>query len=146
MLIGIFGLSAFNLFAQTKISGLWEGSITHGGIYANSAYKFQLYLKKEGNIITGKSSIFISEDSIIQMNVRGKIYDDLSVYFEDISFLATPTPDIERPFFRKYQLVFNRSIWEGSLKGYWQQIICSPFEKKRRRGRIFLKKNRVEKA
>ena len=130
------------LVGQKGLEGLWEGTITLGGIHSTEkkTLKYELYLKKKGRRWQGKSIIYLENGETIETDIKGRFYEDRSMYFKDIAF-APKTNDQERPsFFRKYQLVYNRSIWSSELNGYWQENVFGPFEKKRRQGRIFLKK------
>lgn len=149
--IGIFLLCLNSLTAQRDIEGLWEGTITFGGIHSEDTYKFQLYLQTQGKKITGKSLIYLTETETIEMDVSGSMYGDRSVYLEEFNFIPVAGYKNEEmaeeaspfPFYRKYQFLHNRSIWESKLEGYWQEIINEPFDPYRERGRITLK--RVEK-
>lgn len=134
------------LSAQKHLEGLWSGEITKGGIYSKEAYKFELYIEVEKGKIKGRSYIYVENDEIIQMDVNGKLYEDRSIYLTDIEFIPIEGSTLIPPFTRKYQLVYNRSIWENSMEGYWQEIIPKPLAEKRRRGRISLKKIKDSKA
>ncbi|MCB9041636.1 MAG: hypothetical protein H6557_33905 [Lewinellaceae bacterium] len=129
------------------LSGLWEGTITEGGIYSKQGYRFQLYLEVNEKYIKGRSYIHISADSIVQMQLRGQRYQDNSIYLEEVDPTWTQEEEaaIEQgaspqQFSRKYQFIYKRSIWDSSLEGYWQEVTPAPFNFKRERGRIFLEK------
>ncbi|MCB9287326.1 MAG: hypothetical protein H6560_08415 [Lewinellaceae bacterium] len=135
------------LNAQKGLSGLWEGVITEGGLHSKEGYRFQLYLEVKGKDIEGRSYIFVSVDSIVQMDLRGKLYQDNSVYLEEVGREWTEAEEaaIEEgvppgKFSRKYQFIYKRSIWDPSLEGYWQEVTPMPFYFKRERGKIFLEK------
>ena len=129
------------------LSGLWEGTITEGGIYSKQGYRFQLYLEVNEKYIKGRSYIHISADSIVQMQLRGQRYQDNSIYLEEVDPTWTQEEEaaIEQgaspqQFSRKYQFIYKRSIWDPSLEGYWQEVTTMPFNFKRERGRVFLEK------
>ena len=135
------------LNAQKGLSGLWEGVITEGGLHSKEGYRFQLYLEVTEQYIKGRSYIYVSADSIIQMDLRGQSYQDNSVYLhevnpewtqaEEAAIQEGAAPD---QFSRKYQFIYNRSIWDPNLEGYWQEVTPTPFKLKRERGRIFLER------
>ena len=129
------------------LNGLWEGTITEGGIYSNQGHRFQLYLEANEKYIKGRSYIHVSADSIVQMQLRGQRYQDNSIYLEEVDPTWTQEEEdaIEegaspKQFSRKYQFIYKRSIWDPSLEGYWQEVTPTPFHFKRERGRIFLEK------
>ncbi|MEL6654791.1 MAG: hypothetical protein AAFP77_11420 [Bacteroidota bacterium] len=127
------------LSAQLTLDGLWEGTITTGGIESNKGYPVQLYLKRTGKKVTGRSYVYISETNVVEMSLEGRLYDDLSIYIDEVEFVnhqeGEPLPD----FLRKYQLIWNRGINGSSINGYWQEIRQEIFDYQRQRGRIFLK-------
>ena len=143
--ISFLPLSAQNQLAG--LNGLWEGIITEGGIYSNEGHRFQLYLEVNEKYIKGRSYIYVSTDSIVQMELRGQRYQDNSIYLEEVDPTWTQEEEdaIEegaspKQFSRKYQFIYKRSIWDPSLEGYWQEVTPTPFHFKRERGRIFLEK------
>lgn len=133
-------------YAQKHLEGLWEGVIAKGGIYSNSGYKFELLIELDGSKVTGRSYIYVDDDQIIEMDIKGLLYADRSIYLEDMGFIASGENEFVPPFNRKYQLIYSRSIWDNKLEGYWQQIITSPFDRMRKRGRVYLKKVEKKKA
>jgi len=134
------------LQGQKHLEGLWEGFITKGGLHNEDGYKFELLLQLDGHQITGRSYIHLEAGRVIEMEVRGYIYQDRSMYIRDIEFIPAAGSDLSPPFNRKYQMIYTRSIWENKLEGYWQQIISTPFDQSRDRGRIVLKKASGSKA
>lgn len=139
------------LHAQKGLAGLWEGVITEGGIHTTKGHRFQLYLEVNEKYIKGRSYIYIGNDSIGQMDLRGQIYHDNSVYLEEVNpqWTAEEEAAIEEgaspdQFSRKYQFIYKRSLWDPSLEGYWQEVTPMPFSFKRERGRIFLEKKKTK--
>lgn len=132
-------------FAQTKLEGLWEGSITIGGIYGQTGYKFVLLLEVYGKEVFGQASVYLSDSRVIRTDVKGQLYDDRSVYLEDVKFVPIEPKDPNPIFLRKYQFIFNKSIWNSSLDGYWQELTPKVMKPERKRGRIFLKKGKSDK-
>lgn len=135
------------LSAQKHLEGLWEGILTRGGIESDQGYKFELLLRLEGRYIKGRSYVYLSENEIIEMDIRGVIYQDRSVYIQDMEFIPLDEEGaLLPPFYRKYQFIYNRSVFGSKLEGYWQQMMIGPFDGKRKRGRIILKKKEESKA
>lgn len=132
-------LSAFTLSAQLQLDGLWEGTITTGGIESTQGYPVQLYLKRAGKKVTGRSYVYLSETKIIEMELTGRLYDDLSIYIDEVEYVSHQQGEELPDFLRKYQLMWNRSINGSSINGYWQEIRQEIFDTKRQRGRIFLR-------
>lgn len=132
-------MSAF-LFAQSHMSGLWEGTITDG-IHTKNGKKFSLYLNVEGNKISGQTRVIMENGRAVDMEVEGRLFHDRSMYFEEVKFLPVEGISADPPFNRKYQLFYFRSIFDSTIDGYWQDIRDKKvLDEKRPRGRIFLKK------
>lgn len=135
-----------SLTAQENLEGLWKGTITAGGLESEDSYTFELFLKKEGKKLTGKSYVHLERGKVIEMEVRGWLYGDMSIYMTDGEFIPVKGTGVKPRFYRKYQLMYRPSIWKTTLNGYWQEVIPQPFFDGRDRGRIFLKKVESEKA
>ena len=139
-LLFLFLLIAHLGFGQKGLAGLWEGKITKGGIYSEDGYKFELFLEVEGPVITGRSYVHLGKNQVIEMDVEGKMYSDRSIWLHEKGFIDDQHSSLLPPFNRKYQFIYNRSIWDSSLEGYWQEMIPESFYEKRKRGRITLRK------
>lgn len=138
--------TCFSLCAQRHLEGMWEGVITEGGFNKRNGHRFQLFLELDGNKVSGRTYIYLAKDRIIEMDVRGYLYQDNSVYLQDIELVPLGEGQQEPPFIRKYQMGNIRSIWENRLEGYWQEIFDDPMDTKRKHGRIFLQKKDGSKA
>jgi hypothetical protein len=144
----LFYTFSTTLNAQSGLAGMWEGTITEGGIDgAAVTYKFKLFLEVDGAYLKGRSYVYIRPDSIVHQQLSGKMYEDRSVYLREVNVdkgdptsLNSMDEMPEDLFTRKYQFVYTRSIWESGLEGFWQQIIPNPEHYSRQRGKIFLKK------
>lgn len=136
LLVGTFHL----IFAQNRLDGLWEGSITLDGIYSTDEHRFQMLLHYKDGGVTGRSYIYLKNGEIVEMKIKGRLFDDWSLSIYDIEFVPIGGSDYKPPFLRKYQLVYQTSIWETSLNGYWQEIREEALDPKRELGRITLKK------
>ena len=134
------------VWGQHKLDGQWEGEMTYGGLVSQKEYKLELFLQVKGSKVKGRSYVYYDNETVITMDIKGKLYSDRSIYLEDIDFIPTEGVDLPPPFNRKYQLLMDRSIWVTKLEGYWQEIIVDPFHKTRDRGRISLRKVKNSKA
>ncbi len=132
--------SASLLAAQNRLEGLWEGSITLDGIYSTNEHRFQMLLRYKDGGVTGRSYIYLKDGEIIEMKIKGRLFDDWSLSIYDIEFMPIGGSDFKPPFKRKYQLLYKTSIWETSLDGYWQEIREEALDPTRELGRITLKK------
>lgn len=141
----LFSLLSVFSFAQKSLEGVWVGTITDG-IRSESGYKFEMIIEVKGKTIKGRSYVHIGPDEVIEMELSGKMYEDRSLYMKDIQFIPTAGKEVPPPFNRKYQFAYDRSIWESTLEGYWQEVRGDTFNPKRQRGRIILKKMSNTKA
>ena len=133
-------LASLSVEAQSRLEGLWKGTITVGGLEAAEKLPFELYLKKEGTKLVGRSYIYLKGKQVVEMEVKGTMYGDLSIYLRDTDFIPFPESDYKPAFSRKYQLMYLPSIWETKMEGFWQEITPQNFSEKRALGRIQLKK------
>jgi hypothetical protein len=122
------------------LEGLWKGSMTLGGLDDQRQVTFELYLTRENKKLVGKSYLYLSDDRVIEMEVRGTLYGDLSIYLQDKEFIPEPGSEEKPPYYRKYQLMYMPSIWNTKMEGFWQEVTPHYFSEKRRLGRIKLKK------
>jgi len=128
------------IICQGGLPGTWKGTITIGGLEGTQTKPLEVYLQIEGKKITGRSYLELNPGKIVVMSIEGMIFDDRSGLFEEKEFFPSDIPGISPPFFRKYQFVYKRSIWESSIEGFWQEILEDPLHNKRSLGRIQLKK------
>lgn len=134
------------LSAQKQLNGLWEGVMTRNSLESSVGYRFELYLKTEGTAITGRSYLYLEDGEIIEMELSGYVYQDRSVYIQEVKWVKREGQKIEPPFLRKFQLVYERSIWENKLEGYWQEKKSGEVLKSKEYGRILLKRYVPDKA
>ncbi len=140
LLLAALGHSSLSAQNHLKLEGLWRGTMTIGGIESTEKLRFELYLKKDGKRLRGRSYLYLNETKTLEMDVSGKLYGDRSLYLEEWKFIPRRGSQIAPAFNRKYQMIFTRSIWKSSLEGFWQEITEIPFDTRRERGRIELKK------
>lgn len=139
LLLLLLSLASLCSIAQNSLEGLWVGTITDG-IGNTTGYKFEMIIEIKNKTIKGRSFVHISPDEIIEMELSGRMYKDRSIYMRDIQFIPTAGKEAPPPFNRKYQFAYDRSIWESTLEGYWQEVRGDTFNPKRQRGKIILKK------
>ena len=134
------------LSAQTSLEGLWEGTMTVGGIYSDEALPMQLYITIEDQVITGRSYVTLPDGKVLRMDLSGQYYHDRSFSLVEINFVGDPENKIIPEFNRQYQIVYKPDLWDSVLKGYWQEITPQTFHETRRRGRMLLRKRKDERA
>ncbi|MFN7117240.1 MAG: hypothetical protein ACK4TA_10605 [Saprospiraceae bacterium] len=138
--LSLFVGTSLLLSAQNRLEGLWEGSITLDGIHSPNEHRFQMLLRYKDGGVTGRSYIYLKNGEIIEMKIKGRLFDDWSLSIYDIEFLPIAGSDFKPPFKRKYQLLYQTSIWETTLNGYWQEVREEALDPKRELGRITLRK------
>ncbi len=132
------------LSAQAKIDGLWEGTMTIGGIYSNEALPMQLYITTEGNRVKGRSYVTLPGGKILRMDLSGYYYGDRSMKLEEVAFAGDADNDLLPEFNRQYQIVYRPDLWDSELRGFWQEVTDLTFSDTRRMGRMILKKQKRE--
>lgn len=133
--------------AQLKLDGLWEGTLTTGGLESTSGYRLEVYLERKGRSqVVGRTYVHLSPTRIVEMRFEGRMYTDFSVYIDEVEFISEGD-DFVPDFLRKYQLQWNRSLNGSTLNGYWQEIRDRKMlDEERSRGRVFLRKVKSYKA
>ncbi len=142
----ILTFSIVGLSAQSAPEGLWEGTITVGGIHSRQGYKFQMYLEATGKRLKGRTYIYLDNEQVIAMDVVGRIYSDRSIDLQDIRLVDTSGRDLPAAFSRSYQMVYRRGLYDNAIEGFWQEMRPDTEDGKRERGRIVLKKSTASKA
>lgn len=137
---------ALPVSGQMQLEGQWEGSITLGGIHSSKGLPFELFLYRDGDRLWGRSYIRLEGQRQIIMDVEGYMYQDRSVFLQEVSYEGDEATRSLVPYFRQYELVFKRGLFEGSLNGFWQEVRDDALNLKRSRGRIFLRKATTDKA
>ena len=136
--------SSFTLLtAQHRLDGIWEGKITVGGLASTETWPLEIFLKVEGEKIKGRVYVHKPSGEVIETDVSGWLYGDWSAYLKDVEFIPRPQEQNAPQYIRKYQLKYERSIWETTLDGYWQEITeDKTLSEKRELGRIQLQKSK----
>ena len=144
-LLLFFSLFLFSLQAQKNLKGHWEGTISFGGHEKKDGVRFELYIIVTGKKVKGETFIYKSKSEVVSQTFTGRIFDDHSIYIEEfIDDKNPPFPTIGTP--KKYQFIYNRSIFDSSMEGWWQDIIKNPFDETRERGRVYMQKSKATKA
>jgi hypothetical protein len=136
---------ALPLFGQLTLEGVWKGTLTTS-IHSQRGYPFELYLYREGSRVWGRSYITVQKDSTIVMDLAGKMYPDRSISLRETQFSGDTMRGPLTPYFRRYQLIFKRGLFDASLNGFWQEVREGVFDDDRNRGRIYLRKDKADKA
>lgn len=139
-LLLIFFLCLPKVDAQVTLAGVWEGTMTVGGIYSSQELPMELYLLVDGKKIEGRSYVRMPDGTVVQMNLKGTYHFDHSMSLQEVEFVGNPTNDYLPKFSRQYQMVWKADLWNAGLNGFWQEITEQTFDHYRRRGRIKLKK------
>lgn len=149
LFLALFSLTISAATAQNSfLSGFWKGYMTQGKVGDVYAAPFELYLEVKGNKLIGRSYLYKKNGEIIEMKVDGHIYYDRSISLAEVKFIPLEGANVETPYHKQYQLVYNRSIFDtdNTLDGYWQQIIESSGVRKKQWGKLSLRKQKMPKS
>jgi len=138
--ISLFILFAFPVFSQNNPAGYWEGVLTFHAI----EHRFEMQIKVVKKKISGVVYLYKSDNEVIAMKILGKLYWDHSMNIYDLKLKGIDAGEAEMEggfyFPKDYQLVYNRSLWESTLEGFWQEQIPEILNEHSKKGRIFLKR------
>jgi hypothetical protein len=115
-------------------------------IHSDRGFPIELFLYRDGSRVWGRSYVTVQKDSTIVMDLEGKIHGDLSISLKEVRFGGDTVRGPLAPFGRRYQLIFKRGLYDASLNGFWQEIRDDVFNDRRNRGRIYLRKDKPDKA
>lgn len=136
LLFGLMALLSYTLHAQGRLAGFWEGELVKNGI----TYKLELHLNQRGRILEGKSWLYEPNGRVTEMQVFGEVHRDWSISLYE---REPPNGYLAGELFnfpRDYQLLFERSIWEQTLNGYWQKRTGLPLRPTTPHGKVSLRK------
>ncbi len=134
------------LSAQQSLEGLWEGTMTVGGIYSAKTLAMQLYITVDDGLIKGRSYVTLPDGKVLRMELEGYLYGDRSFSLVEVNFVGDPENKIMPEFNRQYQIVYKPDLWDSTLKGFWQEVTPDTFNSGRRGGRMLLRKRNDERA
>ena len=147
ILIGFFCLLFSSLGAQERLQGLFEGYLTEGGIASSRKIRLEMFLRFKGHEISGRSYVHLGEGKVVEMELKGYLYGDFSVYLQEVRYIPMDDKKQEKaPFFRKYQMQYSGNFEEVVLTGFWQEETETPLGTKRAIGKVRLRKVRGSKA
>ncbi len=138
--ISFFILFSFPLFSQNNPSGFWEGVLT----FRSSEHRFEMQIDVVKKKISGVAYLYKTENEVITMKIFGKLYWDHSMNIYDLKLTNLEKEEADNgmtfSFPKEYQLVYNRSLWDSTLEGFWQEHIPELLDERSKKGRIFLKR------
>jgi hypothetical protein len=135
------------LVAQERLQGLFEGTLTVGGLESSRKLRIELFLRFTGREISGRSYVYLEKGQMVEMELRGYMYRDFSVYLQEIRHIPPDRPDqVRPPYFRKYQLQYSGNFEEVKLNGFWQEETAQPLSTGRAIGKVSLRKVKGSKA
>ncbi len=147
ILIGLFFVFSSSLDAQKRLQGLFEGSLTVGGLESSQKLKLEMFLRFDGQEISGRSYVHLAKGQVVEMELQGYLYSDFSVYLQEIRHIPANEEDqIKPPYFRKYQMQYSGNFEEVILTGFWQEETEVPLGKQRVIGKVRLRKINGSKA
>ena len=142
----IFFLYAGTTYSQERLQGLFEGTLTLGGLESSRRLRLEMAIRIQDGRVSGRSYVHLGRNEILEMELRGYFYQDFSIYVEEIKEIALPGEKPLSPYPRKYQLKYSGSFEEVFLNGFWQQASDAPLEEGLQLGRVRLRKTRGGKA
>jgi hypothetical protein len=127
----IFFLYTGTTYGQERLQGLFEGTLTLGGLESSRRLRLEMAIRIQDGRVSGRSYVHLGRNEI---------------YLEETKEIALPGEKPLSPYPRKYQLKYSGSFEEVFLNGFWQQASDAPLEEGRQLGRVRLRKTRGGKA
>ena len=132
----IFLFWGIAVFGQENMTGLWTGEITQEeGGFAPS-YVVEIYIKQEGNKITGRSYVYVGK-IYASFEISGDIHSDIYLELSDIKIVDSKANEGMEWCLKQYQMVLKRKKGTYHMEGFWKGktsfSTCIP-------GKIFLTK------
>jgi|GEM_PF-1622108 len=138
--ISFFILFSIPVFSQNNPSGFWEGVLT----FRASEHRFEMQIVVKKKKISGVAYLYKTDNEVVTMKIFGKLYWDHSMNIYDLKLTEMGLEEAEKEetfsFQKEYQLVYNRSLWDSTLEGFWQEQIPELLDEHSKKGRIFLKR------
>lgn len=133
--------------AQERLQGLFEGTLTVGGLESSRKIRLEMFLRFKGQEISGRSYVHLENRQVVEMELKGYLYGDFSVYLQEVGYIQSDEQSPEQPpYFRKYQMQYSGNFEEVILTGFWQEETDAPLGEKRELGRVRLRKVKGSKA
>ncbi len=131
---------------NSRLDGLWEGTMVVGGLNGTERLPMQLYITTQGRKVKGRSYVSLPDGSTLRMDLKGEHHFDNSISLYEVAFAGDPLNEIIPEFNRQYQIILTDDIWDPVLKGFWQEVTEVTFKKHRRLGRMTLARRKVDGA
>ena len=112
-------LCSLSLLAQEEITGSWKGILTQDRGGFRSKYEFELYLKQDGDKITGRSYVYI-EEIYAEFDLEGYFVDDKTIFFQETKIGQNKILPGMQWCIKNGELELKRSGDSQKLEGYWE--------------------------
>lgn len=122
--------------AQQYLPGLWTGTLTEN----EKEYKVEIFIIKNRRNLSGRSYIYLSDQEVVQGELKGRLHDDLSMNLYDMKIVSPEEVIDSLHFPRHFQLIYHRSFNDMELRGHWQDWHHRASDPKRKQGRIVLER------
>jgi hypothetical protein len=136
LLVLIFLVFSTVVFSQEELLGQWTGIITQDEGGYRSEYGFELYLKKKGNLITGRSYVYV-DNIYAEMSLSGFFVGSEMFHFTESRVMKSRDLPTLEWCLKGGELKLERNGKGWILSGRWQGVTpggnCIP-------GEIILKK------
>lgn len=110
---------SMSLLAQQEIIGSWKGILTQNEGGFRSKYEFELYLKLDGDKITGRSYVYI-DDIFAEMDLEGLFLDDQTIWFQETKLGFNKILPGMQWCIKNGKLALKRTGASWKLEGYWE--------------------------
>jgi len=116
-------------WAQDEFSGLWTGTITQEEGDQSIPFKFELYLKQDGNTVYGRSYVY-ADDIYAEMEVQGEIHSNFYLHFEELKIVDSEVHEGMEWCIKSGHLVLKKTgeilRLEGAWRGQTSFSACTP--------------------
>ncbi len=114
-------LTGSYLFGQEidNLNGSWVGTITQDEGGYRSDYEFEMYLKQEGDKITGRSYVYV-DNIYAEMELVGELHSGFFFRFQEVKMLDFEKFEGMEWCIKKGQLLIKLDKDEWIMDGYWQ--------------------------
>ena len=105
--------------AQDKFDGLWTGTITQEEGGESIPFRFELYLKQDGDRVTGRSYVF-ADGIYAEMELEGDIHSDFYLHFQELKIVDSEVHEGMEWCIKSGHLVLKRKGKTLRLEGAWR--------------------------
>lgn len=115
----LFLAASWALPAQPELLGAWEGVITQDEGGYRSEYHFEMYIKKEGKLYSGRTYVAVDE-IFAEMALSGFVVDNTTFHFTETRIIRSrDQPQLEWCI-KGGSLKLKRTYKGWELRGRWQ--------------------------